>query len=182
MCLATKFDAVSCLLWSDDFSYLKKKKIQNCQNYSESHFVFRSFFSWIFFFITEFENMKESTMVLWVFFFWGGGVPAVTGIWYQLFMSDSLTNKQRSPASLLSTQHLSDSLLAGKKKQKTQKTFSSHHSRKSNTPLACAHSLTLTQFFFPFTRVLPPRGARARSPPLLPTVNISFSWAHGYIQ
>lgn len=144
--------------------------------------MFRSFFSWIFFFITEFENMKESTMVLWVFFFWGGGVPAVTGIWYQLFMSDSLTNKQRSPASLLSTQHLSDSLLAGKKKQKTQKTFSSHHSRKSNTPLACAHSLTLTQFFFPFTRVLPPRGARARSPPLLPTVNISFSWAHGYIQ
>lgn len=76
MCLATKFDAVSCLLWSDDFSYLKKKKrSKTVRIIPKVTLCLEVFLVEFFFFITEFENMKESTMVLWVFFFWGGGSP-----------------------------------------------------------------------------------------------------------
>lgn len=112
--------------------------------------MFRSFFSWIFFFyngVWKHEGKHHGTLG---FFFLGGGVPAVTGIWYQLFMSDSLTNKQRSPASLLSTQHLSDSLLAGKKKKKNPKNiFVSSLSQIKHSPCMRTFSYSHT-IFFPF--------------------------------
>lgn len=109
--------------------------------------------------------MKESTMVLWVFFFWGGGVPAVTGIWYQLFMSDSLTNNQRSPASLLSTQHLSDSLLAGKKKKKKPKKHFRLITLANQTLPLHAHILLLSHNFFSLSHEYYLREERERAPP-----------------